>query len=159
MTVHKEAQEAFQNYLFRVMSDLKDYDTSTQIDVLRRIRQTITDLKLLENDVVQAIAKGQPAGSITGEAAEITYSQKSVKWDRPAAQNAILRLERDIAVTEDFAVDPDTGEKVPTWDQAVKVIQKYWLLGNPRTTPMKEAGIEPNDFSDSDGWNVGVKLP
>ena len=158
MSVYKEAHEQFQTHLFEVMRDLPNSDTSTRIEILRQIRRTVADLKLLEADVVQAIAAGQPAGPIVGEAAEVTYSQKSVKWNRPAAKNSILRLERDIAVTEDFAVDPDTGEKVPTWDQAVKVIEKYWLLGNPRTTPMKEAGIEPNDFKDSDGWNVGVKL-
>lgn len=144
--------------LFEVMHDLLFMDTANLIETLRRVRQTMGDLKLLEADIVKAITEQRPAGPIDGESAEVTYSQKSVKWNRGAAKNAILQLERDIAVSEDSAVDPETGEKIPTWDQAVKVIDKYWLLGNPRTTPMKEAGIEPNEFRDSDGWNAGVKL-
>lgn len=142
---------------------LDDLAESIAVDLLDAVRRLQRDLRLLDSELETRIAAGHRSGDVVCDGrAVIRWSADKVEWDRDAARRAILSLEREIAVSDDkanAAVDPDTGEIVPTWEQALAVLQKYWLLGNPRTTPMKAAGLDPSEFRATSGGRPRVDLP
>jgi len=123
-------------------------DDTAAVNLLVGLRALKRDLSVLDDELVQRIAAGHRNNDVIADGrATVRWSAAKQEWDRDAARRAILSLEQEIAVASgDAAVMPDTGEKVATWQQAVDVVSKFWLLGNPRTTPMVEAGLDPNEF-------------
>lgn len=133
--------------LLKVAENALDEDPSP-LSLLRIIRSLRRDLSIIEDDLVRQLADGHRNNEVICDgAATVKWAAASVEWDRDAARRAILALEQEMAIASgEAAVNPETGEKVATWQQAVDVVSRYWLLGNPRTTPMNEAGLDPADF-------------
>jgi hypothetical protein len=113
--------------------------------------------------LLSAVGAGLPHGRRHGEVldggrAVVKYGAERTTWDRDAARRGILALERETAIAAgEWAVDPDTGEKVPTWEAALEVVQRYWNLADPRVTPMREAGIDPNEYRTRSGRTTRVE--
>jgi hypothetical protein len=135
-------------------------DDTQLVDLLADVRDTIRQLRLLDDELVARIADGKTQGELVADRATIRYSRSGEKWDRDAANRNIMSLERDLAASDraNAAVDPDTGEIVPTWEQALAVIDSYWLRGNPRKTPMREAGLDPDEYTEGGTRTVRIEL-
>jgi hypothetical protein len=56
------------------------------------------------------------------------------------------------------AVEPDTGERVHTWEQAVMAMKRAYNLSgyNVRTTVVKELGLYTADYCQEDAWRASV---
>jgi hypothetical protein len=134
-------------------------DVSELIDLLTQVRAMRSRLGLIESEIVGRIARGRSHGEVLdGGRAVVKYGAERTTWDRDAARRGILALEREHAITSgEWAIDPDTGEKVPTWEAALEVVQRYWNLADPRVTPMKEAGIDPSEYRTRTGRTVRVE--
>lgn len=143
-------------------------DVSELVDLLVQVRAMKDRLGLIESELVSRLARGRKQGeTLDGGRAVVNYGSTKIVWDRDAARRAILSRERELAISNgDWAVDPDTGEKIPTWEAAVQVAEKYWLIGpkgtdriDPLVTPMREAGIDPDDFRTRTGRTISVRTP
>lgn len=134
-------------------------DVSEQVELLRQVRAMRSQLALIESELVARIAHGRRHGeTVDGGRAVVKYGAERTTWDRDAARRGILALEREKAISEgEWAIDPDTGEKVPTWEAALEVVQRYWNLADPRVTPMKEAGLDANEYRTRTGRTTRVE--
>lgn len=141
-------------------------DDKQALGLLKVIRDVTKYLRIFDDELVKRISAGKSQGELVEDRATIRYGSKKTEWDRAGARHAILALERDVACSDrlNTAVDPETGEVVPTWVQCLAVVDRYWLQGpkgdrvDPLVTPIKAAGLDPNEFRATSGRTVIVEL-
>jgi|GEM_PF-4942284 hypothetical protein len=129
-----------------------------RVAILAEIRERKTLLGLVEQDLVEVLAEGHKNNATVNDQYIVKRAAPKYVWDRPAANNAIMALGRDMAAAEAELVDPDTGEKVASWDQCLKWCDKFWLRGNPKTTPMNDHGMDVSEFRASESGAAKVEL-
>lgn len=74
------------------------------------------------------------------------WPKNRTKWENALLREHALKAARDSIEPE--AVDPETGTRVPSWDQAVASIERVWsfLGGNAKTSGIKALGLVPGDY-------------
>ena len=137
-----------------------DYSNEDLVPTLAELRERITLLKIVERDIVDRLAEGHKNNATVNDRYIVKRAAPKYVWDRPAANNAIMALGRDMAAADvaEAVVDPETGEKVASWDQCLKWCDKFWLRGNPKTTPMNDHGMDVTEFRASESGAAKVEL-
>lgn len=135
------------------------------IDLLATVRILVRELKVLDDTLVGTISAGVGNMETVDERARVRWGKTSVRWNKGEdgvydVVPEIFRAEHQLALeSTDTAVDPETGERVATWSQAVEAISTHWNLAGPRVTALKERlGLDPDEFRKSGKSKATVEL-
>jgi len=136
-----------------IAGDAEPEDLVATLDEIRNVQKI---LAVVKDDIVAAVCKDRAAGALVGTA-EVSWRKKGEKFDKAAAARSILAREYELATASpDHAVDPETGEVVPTWQQAMDAVNRHWNLPNPRKTSMKTIDIDPKLFASDGEWQADL---
>ena len=120
----------------------------------------IADLEtILLNTVDGSGTKAAVVQDETGATATVTRtsSSKKYKWDREGVFADIVA--RILDSRDRF--DPDTGEALESEGRFVahRLRDVYGLAKrDPLVTPLREMGLDPDDYRDQDGWSGGNRV-
>ena len=86
------------------------------------------------------------------------WTRRRSAWDNDALRRNALRVMRDQIVAE--AVDPETGERTHTWDQAVTALSTLYNLAgyNARVTALRDLGLDVGDYSVQGPWQPRIEI-
>lgn len=86
------------------------------------------------------------------------WSRSRSDWDSDQLLRDLMRNMRDTVTPA--AVDPDTGERVHTWEQAVNALRKgYGLKGyHASITTIREHGLDVGDYSTQGPWRPKITV-
>lgn len=87
---------------------------------------------------------------------ERKWSRSRTDWQNAQLLADVLRGAQ--ASTAPHAVDPETGELVFTWAQAITAVTRFYNLTgyNVRLTPLKQIGLDAGDYSTQGPWRARV---
>lgn len=113
--------------------------------VYDRAEECLAQLRLVKEILEDALAARLPTkGKVLGGAARKPHRASNRVWDdTDKTKFSLLAMGRDRALP-DGVPDPATGERHPTWEQAITWVELFYTLKYPKTTPMKELGIDPS---------------
>jgi hypothetical protein len=87
------------------------------------------------------------------------------KWSKARRNWSSERLLDDVVAASKrslspHAVEPDTGELVHTWDQAILALKRAYNLSgyNVRTKVVKDLGLYTADYAEEDAWRASVSI-
>jgi hypothetical protein len=87
------------------------------------------------------------------------------KWSKARRNWSNERLFDDVIAASKrglspHGVDPDTGERLHTWDQAILALKRVYNHSgyNVRTTVVKELGLYTADYCEEDAWRASVSV-
>ena len=101
-----------------------------------------------------------------GDEAEIPeVARLTRRWSKARRNWSSERLLDDVISASKrglapHGVDPDTGERVFTWDQALLAIKTAYNLSgyNVRTKVLKNLGLYSGDYCEEDAWRATVEV-
>jgi hypothetical protein len=137
--------------------------TETLVELYAAIDKAVPELRQVQAAIAEKCAAVvPPGGAVVGQRFVTPRRSKSRKgWKHDVLNHAVLTAGRDAATAESSVADPYTGEKVPTWDQAVEWIKTFWPLGGNgvRITPLRAIGLDPDEFADTEAgaWTLEVR--
>lgn len=93
---------------------------------------------------------------------EVAHLHRDWKKNRSEWRNDELRRDVFRAMKNrvpPHAVEPDTGERVHTWEQAIAAVTETFNLAgyNARTTKLKALGITTADYCSEGAWRASVE--
>jgi len=87
------------------------------------------------------------------------------KWSKARRNWSNERLLDDVIAASKrslspHGVEPDTGEMVHTWDQAIIAMKRAYNLSgyNVRTKVVKDLGLYTADYCEEDAWRASVSI-
>lgn len=141
-------------------------DDRGKVGLLTVLRDLRRELAIIDDDLVTQLAATRSNGETIEDIAVVRFGSQRTEWDRDAAYRAIMARAREDACadTANCAVDPDTGERSPTWEQAVAAFEAFYVRGekgirvDPLVRPMRDAGHDPSEFRATHGRTVRVEI-
>lgn len=121
---------------------------------LDRARAVLADvIAAIDADIQTALARQGLREAVVNGTKVTIRPGGWVGWDNDRLRHAVLSRARDMALAidrENTAVNPDTGERVPTWDQAVRAIVDVWPLAGyqARAQALKALQLDPSEFAE-----------
>lgn len=86
------------------------------------------------------------------------WTKNRSKWDNDALVRDVLRQLQ--AELPPHAVEPDTGERVHTWEQAVTALLRTFSIGGyqARITQLQRLGLDPSEYCIEKPWSPKVTV-
>lgn len=131
-------------------ADHLEDDQATNLICLAMIREARSNLSHVEKALEDQIAKGFDGKRVTvdGVGTFEKHGKRDRKsWDRDALLRSVLDTRR---------VDTDTGEI--TDETPLDKVLHVWNLGTPRLTALKDRGLDPDEFCESEFAGFTIQL-
>lgn len=86
------------------------------------------------------------------------WSRKRSDWQSEQLRGDALRALK--ASVPAHAVDPETGEAVHTWDQAIAAVSRVYNLAgyNARVTALRDIGLDVGEYSTQGPWQPKITI-
>ena len=124
---------------------------------LNGLRKHIADCRMLEGELVDFIADCAPAKQFEVEGVgmvEVRHAKKGVKWDMETLVPRIVSRAWD-----EVAVDQATGELLERPEDAVvRALRECVAFSYARVGALKERGIDPDEYRESQGFSTSVVI-
>ena len=130
---------------------------------LRQARQTLADWELV---LVEFIADALGRNTLTVDGVgtvEVKRGAQRKEWDRRGLVRAVLDSRRPPDPTTGEMVGSDSGRAVIDGEflscsQDLARVLDVWNLGAPRTTALRDRGIDPDEFATTSPGKTSVVI-
>ena len=126
------------------------------VSLLVAIRDLRADLAFVASELEKGLLDRNPPKrfAVDGNEVEVKKSTTRTKWQNDDLMKVVVARALDERLS-----DPDTGEMLePGWQTVARVIS-LCMRPSWRLTPLRERGIDPDEFSEVNEEHLSVVLP